>query len=108
MQENWEENYPAAKWCYDLGEGWFLPSDDEVAEFWLAFNGALNGDNKDVQEKFNSKFTDKIVVGNVYWTSNEISDDMATAYVLDDPNDVVICLNPFKYESYFVRAVRYI
>lgn len=108
MQENWEEKYPAAKWCYDLGDGWFLPSDSEFAEFWLAFNGALNGDNKDKQEIFNSKFTDEIFVGNTYWTSNEISEDMATAYVLDDPNDVVICLNPFKYEVYHVRAAKYI
>lgn len=107
-QENWEEKYPAAKWCYDHGEGWFLPSDDELAEFWLAFNGSLTGDNKEQQELFNSKFTTKIEIGSAYWSSNEISEDMATAYQLNDPTNIVICLTSYKYQQYPVKAVRYI
>ena len=107
-QENWEEKYPAAKWCYDHGDGWFLPSDTELAEFWIAFNGSLTGDNKEQQDLFNSKFTTKIEIGSAYWSSNEISEDMATAYQLIDPNNIVICLTSYKYQQYPVRAVKYI
>lgn len=107
-QENWEEKYPAAKWCYDHGDGWFLPSDTELAEFWIAFNGSLTGDNKEQQDLFNSKFTTKIEIGSAYWSSNEISEDMATAYQLNDPTNIVICLTSYKYQQYPVRAVKYI
>jgi TonB family protein len=31
--ENWQNKYPAFKWCADLGEGWYLPAPFELEEF---------------------------------------------------------------------------
>ena len=30
---NWQSKYPAFKWCADLGEGWYLPSIEELKKF---------------------------------------------------------------------------
>lgn len=36
--EQWSD-YPAFEWCRSLGEGWYLPSIDEVLRIAVAFNG---------------------------------------------------------------------
>ena len=40
----WEAKYPAFKWCADLGEGWYLPSIEELKVFMLndAVHDAVN------------------------------------------------------------------
>ncbi|MBQ7310163.1 MAG: SUMF1/EgtB/PvdO family nonheme iron enzyme [Alistipes sp.] len=40
----WQSKYPAFKWCADLGEGWFLPSKEELKVFTLntAIHDAVN------------------------------------------------------------------
>ena len=35
LVEGWHEKYPAFAWCADLGEGWYLPSLDELERFTL-------------------------------------------------------------------------
>lgn len=30
---NWKEKYPAFKWCFDYGKGWYLPALQEVESF---------------------------------------------------------------------------
>ena len=32
---NWQSRYPAAKWCSDLGEGWYLPSINELERVYM-------------------------------------------------------------------------
>ena len=32
--ENWEIRFPPFKWCADLGDGWYLPSKNEVITIW--------------------------------------------------------------------------
>ena len=32
---DWQNKYPAFKWCFDLGEAWYLPAIDEVVMFAL-------------------------------------------------------------------------
>ena len=42
---NWKEKYPAFKWCFDLGRGWYLPALQEVERFSIhkdAINSALS------------------------------------------------------------------
>ena len=31
-QDNWQERFPAFAWCAGLGEGWYLPAVNEMAE----------------------------------------------------------------------------
>ena len=40
----WQSKYPAFKWCADLGEGWYLPSIEELKVFTLntAVHDAVN------------------------------------------------------------------
>ena len=40
----WRDKYPAFKWCADLGEGWYLPSIEELKVFTLntAIHDAVN------------------------------------------------------------------
>ena len=52
----WREKYPAFKWCADLGEGWYLPSKEELHTIY---------NHKD---KLNPKLTDKLLF---YWSSTE-------------------------------------
>ncbi|MBQ7311739.1 MAG: PEGA domain-containing protein [Alistipes sp.] len=58
---DWQSKYPAFKWCADLGEGWYLPSKEELLIIYK---------NK---EKLNSKFSlnNKLNYG-WYWSSTEI------------------------------------
>ena len=53
----WRDKYPVFKWCADLGEGWYLPSKEELLTIYK---------NKD---KLNLKLTDKLI--GWYWSSTE-------------------------------------
>ena len=56
----WQSKYPAFKWCADLGEGWYLPSKEELITIY---------NHKD---KLNPKLTDKL--SEVwYWSSTEFN-----------------------------------
>ena len=35
LLDNWQSRYPAAKWCSDLGEGWYLPSINELKRVYM-------------------------------------------------------------------------
>ncbi|MBE6187624.1 MAG: DUF1566 domain-containing protein [Rikenellaceae bacterium] len=35
LLDNWQSRYPAAKWCSDLGEGWYLPSINELVSVYM-------------------------------------------------------------------------
>ena len=35
LLDNWQSRYPAAKWCSDLGEGWYLPSINELERVYM-------------------------------------------------------------------------
>ena len=93
---DWQSKYPAFKWCADLGEGWYLPSKEELLIIYK---------NK---EKLNSKFNlnNKLNYG-WYWSSTEIdrqySDGTFCAwyvYMYDGyTNDYI------KNGNYYVRAV---
>lgn len=54
----WREKYPAFKWCAYLGEGWYLPSKEELLTIY---------NHKD---KLNPKLTHKLSEDS-YWSSTE-------------------------------------
>ncbi|MBQ8853480.1 MAG: TIR domain-containing protein [Alistipes sp.] len=53
----WKTKYPAFKWCADLGEGWYLPSKEELLTIYK------------YKDKLNPKLTDKL--SGWYWSSTE-------------------------------------
>ncbi|MBQ2419407.1 MAG: PEGA domain-containing protein, partial [Alistipes sp.] len=53
----WRDKYPAFKWCADLGEGWYLPSKEEL----LTIHENIS--------KLNPKLTDKLY--GLCWSSTE-------------------------------------
>ena len=56
----WREKYPAFAWCADLGEGWYLPSKEELLTIYK---------NK---YKLNPNLTDKLSEGwHWHWSSTE-------------------------------------
>ena len=67
----WRDKYPAFKWCADLGEGWYLPSIEELKVFTL---------NEAVHEAVNRTLTarggTKLYIRGEwewYWSSTESS-----------------------------------
>jgi hypothetical protein len=49
------DNFPAFKWCNDLGRGWYLPSYNELKKLFMCFNGGQEyGANFESQKIFNA------------------------------------------------------
>ena len=97
--------YPAAQWCIAHGDGWFMPSSQELQWMWDAISeGTHNFDNASVAT-YNKLLTDNDgmpFVETYYWSSNETADDLVELIAF--MNDSVVCLNPQKTYTYTVRA----
>lgn len=95
---NWKEKYPAFKWCFDYGKGWYLPALQEVESF---------STHRDVINSALSAAGGTPIGGYAYWSSTE---DSASAengeykahYV--NVNTKTSLSNQKKYKFY-VRAV---
>lgn len=72
--------YPAAKFCVDLGDGWYMPSRKE----WLV----VADNTREQQEVINTYLTayggSILDFGSYYWVSNEKSDTQANCVRLKD------------------------
>ena len=68
---DWQNKYPAFKWCTDLGEGWYLPAIEELKLFTLD-ETVRNTINQTLTTKGGTKIPD---IGTVhwYWSSTEYS-----------------------------------
>ena len=55
--DNWQTKYPAHKWCQNLGDGWYIPSIDELKVIYQA-----------------GKSVYPILHNKEYWSSNETVD----------------------------------
>ena len=99
-------NYPAFKWCFDHGEGWFMPSSKELYQIWdFITDGARDFEAPSVA-KWNKLITDnggEPFLETYYWSSNETSEDLIEVIAFMD--DSVICLDPKKDNIYTTRAV---
>ncbi len=97
--------YPAAQWCIAHGDGWFMPSSQELQWMWDAISeGTHNFDNASVAA-YNKLLTDNggmPFVETYYWSSNETADDLVELIAF--MNDSVVCLDPQKTNTYTVRA----
>lgn len=61
--QGWENKYPAFEWCYRLGEGWYLPSKQELSDIRK---------NKNL---INPNLTDPLTY---YWSSTEQNSKIRT------------------------------
>lgn len=98
-----EDKYPAAKWCVDHGEGWYMPSSYEMNLMWDAVSDGKRVFDYEFVKLYNNKLQDPILE-DYYWSSNETSEDMAEVVAFID--DSVICLDPMKNRTFNVRAIR--
>ena len=96
------DKYPAAKWCADHGEGWYFPSSHEMQLMWDAVSDGKHVFDGEFVKLYNDKLDDPIVE-DYYWSSNETSENMAE--VIAFMGNSVICLDPIKDKSFYVRAV---
>ena len=110
IEENnlsWED-FPAFKWCRDKGEGWYLPSIDELLTIGHNYNGGSRLHNdRQARNKFNEalkdaggKRMDRMVY---YFSSTEMDEKNAyTSHMSIEPPYVVEIP---KYNKFLVRAV---
>lgn len=104
---SWDD-FPAFKWCREQGEGWYLPSIDELLVLGNSFNGGTRVHyDRQARNRFNDalkgnggKRMDRLVY---YFSSTELDEksvhtthmDMKPPYVVEIP----------KYNKFLVRAV---
>lgn len=105
---SWDD-FPAYKWCREKGEGWYLPSIDEMLKIGHNYNG---GSRLHVDRQMRSKFNDNLRSKGgermdrlvYYFTSTEADDKEAMTTHMDlEPPYVV---NIPKHNKFLVRAVR--
>jgi hypothetical protein len=82
----WDE---AMKACADLGEGWRLPTEDELNVLY---------ENKDEIGGFDNDFAE-----DYYWCSTEVSEDIVMYQGFNNGEQDAI---PKDYDTFCVRAVR--
>lgn len=80
-EHNWED---AKKVCEDLGDGWRLPTREELHLIWL---------NRDIIGGFAAAY---------YWSSSEGTSNLAWSQNFNDG----LQYNYLKYYTHYVRAVR--
>lgn len=104
---SWDD-FPAFKWCRERGEGWYLPSIDELLTIGHNYNGGSRmKNNRQARNKFNEalkdaggKRMDRMVY---YFSSTEMDEKNAyTSHTSLEPPYVVEIP---KYNKFLVRAV---
>lgn len=104
---SWSD-YPAFEWCRSLGEGWYLPSIDEVLRMAVAFNGGSTmAYNRKARTEFNKILAEnggkKLDRMAFYFSSTEVDDRQVSSL---DMNVTPTKIEPLpKYTKWRVRAV---
>lgn len=105
---SWDD-FPAFKWCRDLGDGWYLPAIDEVILIGFRYNGsqrtvynrkARTAFNEELKENGGRKL-DPLVD---YYSSTDMGDCRIATGTMDI-NPPYTFVRP-GHEKYLVRAVR--
>ncbi len=104
---SWSD-YPAFEWCRSLGEGWYLPSIDEVLRMAVAFNGGNTMVyNRKARTEFNKILTDnggkKLDRMAFYFSSTETDEKQASSLDMNVTPAKIEALP--KYTKWRVRAV---
>lgn len=104
---SWDD-FPAFKWCRDKGEGWYLPSIDELLTIGHNYNGGTRiHANRQARNRFNDtlkenggKRMDRLVY---YFSSTE--KDEKEAYTTHTGIEPPYVIEIPKYNKFLVRAV---
>ena len=89
---DWRTKYPAFAWCADRGEGWYLPSPNELRTIYRV---------KDKVDKTLEKMSGDKFQNYWYWSSTESIDDCAWLVYLSSGD----ALDYSKGDGNYVRAV---
>lgn len=98
-------DYPAFKFCVDHGEGWFLPSQEEMTWMWDAVSGGTHDFNSPTVAEFNKTLTEnggEPLVETFYWSSTGL--DKSSAVAVAFMKNSVVCLESTRDKKYSVRA----
>ena len=102
------EDYPAFKWCRDLGEGWYLPAINEVLRIGHLYNnGRIKFDRK-AREQFNNWLKEHGGVKMdrlMYYFSSTEGDDAWTAMTTHMGIEPPFVEQTSKNISFLVRAM---
>ena len=99
------DDYPAFKWCVEHGDGWFLPSQQEMQWMWEAVSGGtFKFDSPSVAHynKLLSENGGEPFVETYYWSSTGL--DKTSAVAVAFMADSVVCLESTRDKAYSVRA----
>ena len=99
------DDYPAFKWCVEHGDGWFLPSQQEMQWMWDAVSGGTHEFDSESVAKYNKTLTDnggEPFVETYYWSSTGL--DSSSAVAIAFMADSVVCLESTRDKAYSVRA----
>ena len=99
-------DYPAFKWCKEHGDGWFLPSSNELNWMWETITDGARDFTAPSVAQYNKLITDnggEPFVETYYWSSNETTDELIE--VVAFMNDSIVCLDPKKDSIFTARAV---
>ena len=89
---SWKTTYPAFKWCYDYGTGWYLPARNELETIY---------NNKSAINKMLSTLGCSTLGTGYYWSSTEDSSGYAYLCSFSTGNSY----SEYKYCTCKVRAV---
>lgn len=104
---SWDD-FPAFKWCREQGEGWYLPSIDELLTIGHNYNGGSRmKNNRQARNKFNDALKDaggKRMDRMVYYFSSTEMDEK-TAYTSHTSLEPPYVVEIPKNNKFLVRAV---
>ena len=98
-------DYPAFKWCVEHGDGWFLPSQQEMQWMWDAVSGGTHEFDSESVAKYNKTLSDnggEPFIETYYWSSTGL--DSSSAVAIAFMADSVVCLESTRDKAYSVRA----
>ena len=102
MLKHGADKYPAAKWCVEHGEGWYMPSVTELDYLWDAVSNGTHVFDNEYVKLYNDKLTDPIAE-DYYWSSNETAEDLGRIVAFMENS--YVCLDPQKSSRFAVRAI---
>lgn len=104
------DHFPAFKWCRDKGEGWYMPSIDELLTIGHEYNGGSRARNdRQARVRFNENVKNsggERLDGKCYYHSSTEIDEkfpMMSHMGLEPP---YVITDVAKYTKFLVRAVR--
>lgn len=103
------DHFPAFKWCKEKGEGWYLPSIDEVLQLGNNYNGGSRmHNNRQARLTFNENLKEhggeRIDGKCFYFSSTELDEKIAMSAHMGMEAPYVFNEIP-KYSKFLIRAV---